>query len=628
MRPKFESLALVLAGLGVAAAAASAPLHAQRPAARRVAPAAAPAQSAPIANVRYEVTFDSATARERQIRLAMSFDVTGPGEVLLSLPSWTPGAYDQTVFARNVLDFGATAAAGAGAPLRELDWDKTDWDTWRVAPAGAKRVTVRYAYVADSLDNAMAWSRPDFVFFNGTNVFLFPEGRGLDFPATVAVRTERDWRVRTGMTRAAGAGAASPQGGAETFAERSFHDLVDMPFFVGRFDVDSARVEGIWHWLATYPAGSFQGQHRAKIWSDIRAMMKPMIDVFGEQPFGGYTTMMVFQPETGSALEHQNSHLGIYDPQFMGTPILASITAHEIFHAWNVKRLRPADLWPYDYTRRQPTPLLWVSEGITDYYADLALVRGGIVDSAAFLSLTNQKIQQVQGSRPVALEDASLSTWISPQDGTAYLYYPKGSLAGFMLDIAIRDASDNRHGLDDVLRELYRAAYKNGRGFTTEEFYAVASRLAGGRSFADWHEKYVDGREPYPWAEILPLAGLQASAIPRLGVQTQPDSLGVRVAGVARGSVAEAAGVQAGDYLVSVGDVPVQGINWNLQFRQKFAAAKDGAPMPIVVRREGRTTTLNGTYNTAGAAVQIGFAPSPSAKAVRIRTAIMRGSEK
>ena len=611
---------------GAAALALAGPLDAQaRPAAtRQGAPAARPV-SAPISNIRYEVTFDSATARTRELGLAMTFDVAaGAGPVLLSLPVWTPGAYEVTDFAKNVSDFTAVAGASvaAAAGERALDWDKTDPDTWRIDPAGARSVTVRYDFVADSLDNAMAWARPDFVFFNGTNVFMHAEGRGYDFPATVRVRTAGGWNVATGMRPVTGQ--------ARTYREGSYHDLVDMPFFVGRFDVDSQRIEGKWQRLATYPAGSFQGAPRAQLWDQLRRMTPAMVKVTGEQPWTDYTTMMVFQPETGSALEHQNSHLGIYDPQFMGTPILASITAHEIFHAWNVKRLRPADLVPYDYAGKQPTPLLWVSEGITDYYADLALVRGGIIDSSAFLGLTTGKIAQVSDARPVALEDASLSTWIHPKDGTAYLYYPKGSLAGLMLDVLIRDGSDNRHGLDDVLRELWRTAYQQGRGFTTEQFYAVASRLAGGRSFAEFHDKYVDGRDPYPWATVLPLAGLRLRAdstrAPRVGLGTAPDSAGagVLVTAVAPGSPAEAAGVQAGDVVTSVGGLATSDPTWPVRFRQQFG--REGAAFPIVVRRDGRERTLNATMRLAVTVTHaVEFAPGASAKALRVRSGILKG---
>ena len=210
---------------------------------------------------------------------------------------------------------------------------------------------------------------------------------------------------------------------------------------------------------------------------------------------------------------------------------LASITAHEIFHAWNVKRLRPAEMWPYRYDRPQETVWLWVSEGITDYYADLALVRGGVVDSTGFAALTQQKIDETYDSPPVALEDASLSTWISPDDGTCDVYYPKGSLAGFLLDILIRDASDNQRSLDDVMRGLYQQRLEgepriHRRGLVAR---GVGGRRAASRS-DEFTRRYIDGREEFPWGEVLPLAGFRLAIDsirePRIGIVTTGDSAG------------------------------------------------------------------------------------------------------
>ena len=168
---------------------------------------------------------------------------------------------------------------------------------------------------------------------------------------------------------------------------------------------------------------------------------------------------------------------------------------------------------------------LWMSEGITDYYADLAEVRGGVIDASGFYAATSEKIKEVMNAPPTALEDASLSAWVHPVDGTEYLYYPKGSLAGLALDIQIRDASDNRQSLDDVMRALYQSAYKQGRGFTSSDWWAAVSAAADGKSFASFYARFIDGREPFPWDSILPLAGLRArrDRVPRLGVVTQMD---------------------------------------------------------------------------------------------------------
>jgi predicted metalloprotease with PDZ domain len=581
-----------------------------------VAQQAAPV-SAPITNVRYEITFDSTTAESRSLKVAMSFDVAGPGPVLLSIPAWTPGAYELTFFARWVSNFDPLSGD------RPLRWDKLDYDTWRIQPAGAKSMTVRFDFLADTLDNAMAWARPDFVLFNGTNVLPYPEGRGADFPASVTVKTEPGWLVATGMQ-------AAPEGSG-TYREGNYHDLVDKPFFVGRMDYDSTQVAGTWTRLATYPAGMVAGEVRTRLWDQIGKMIPAESAVFQETPWKNYTVMMIFDSSYGglSALEHTNSHVGIYSSQAIGSTVLASVTAHEIFHAWNVKRLRPADMVPYRYDRSEPTPWLWVSEGITDYYADLALVRGGIVPPDGFYAETADKIGKVADAPPTALEDASLSTWIHPTDGSGYLYYPKGSLAGLMLDIMIRDASDNRRSLDDVMRELYRTTYKAGRGFTGAEWWRAVSKAAGGMSFTDFAARYVDGRDPYPWDRILPLAGLRATSDTlhdaRIGVAPGQDSTGaVIVAQVLPGSAAEEAGVKVGDVLVALGDVPVTDPDFGPKFRARFK--EDGQDLPIQIRRSGQAMTLNGKVRLVAHVVnRVEEDSSASPKAVRVREGILTG---
>jgi predicted metalloprotease with PDZ domain len=428
--------------------------------------------SAPISNVAYEVSFDKRDAASGTYRVRMTFTADGSGPVLLSLPAWTPGAYEISNFAQKVVAFEASAGDKA------LSWDKTDFDTWRLRDASGP-IQVRFTYVADSLDNAMSWSQEDFLLFNGTNAFLYAEGRPLDFPARVTIDTDADWIVATGMTPA----------GRNTYSATNYHDLVDMPFFVGAFDIDSVSAAGKWLRFASYPRGAVSGPTRSTVLSQLSKVVPPEIAVFGEAPWSTYTVMQIVDSTFGGAsgLEHQNSHVDILSPQFVGSDFQPSLYAHEIFHSWNVKRLRPSEMWPYAYSHPQPTPWLWVSEGITDYYADLAEARGGVVDQAGFFRLTADKINEVNGALPVALEDASLSTWVHPVDGTGYLYYPKGSLAGFMIDIVIRDASDNAKSLDTVMRELYASTYKQGKGFTAEDWWNAVQRAAGGQSFADFY---------------------------------------------------------------------------------------------------------------------------------------------
>jgi len=295
-----------------------------------------------------------------------------------------------------------------------------------------------------------------------------------------------------------------------------------------------------------------------------------------------------------------------------------------------VKRLRPADLVPYRYDRPQQTPWLWVSEGITDYYGDLAMVRGGVVDAPGFYALTSEKISTIAQAPPFSLEDASLNAWIEVRDGTDALYYPKGSLAGFLLDIMIRDASNNAKSLDDVMRALYANDYKNNRGFTSDEWWSAVTSAANGKSFTDFYTRYIDGRDPFPYDAVLPLAGLRLVRDtinePRVGIATIQDSTGVHVTQIVPGSSAEGAGVQPGDLLISIGGISAADPTWSEQFRAKYARTPIGSALPILVRRDGREMTLSARLAfTPRVESHIAEDPRASARARRVRDGILKG---
>jgi len=572
--------------------------------------------SAPVSNVHYDVRADRASLAIRRLHVTTTFDVADGAPVVLSLPAWTPGAYEMSNFARWVSAF---AASQDGAALR---WDKLDYDTWRVRPTSAGRVTVQFDYEADSLDNAMSWTKPDFALFNGTNLFLYPEGRSLDFPATMSVTTEPSFRIATSMSAA---------GEPRHFRAATYHELVDMPVVLGTFDLDSTTISGRTVRLATYPAGSVSGERRATVWQQLQRVIPAEVLVFGEAPWDSYTLIQIADSTYpgASGLEHAASHVDVVSPVAIGSDFQPSLYAHEIFHAWNVKRLRPAEMVPYRYDRPQPTPWLWVSEGVTDYYADLAEVRGGLVEAAGFYALTSGKIAEIENTVPFALEDASLNTWIHPRDGTEYSYYPKGSLAGLLLDITIRDASDNRNSLDTVLRELYQSTYKQGRGFTSADFWGAVSRAANGRSFDDFQRRYVDGREPYPWTDALRTIGLriQRDSTPRIGVSTAPDANGaIRVMELSPESAAAKAGVRVGDVMLRVGDVQVADPDFGAKFRLQYAGRPAGSTLPLTVKRGTETLTLRSalTYGPTAPTIVEDRAATP--RAVRLRNGILRGT--
>jgi len=473
------------------------------------------------------------------------------------------------------------------------------------------------------MQTASVWARGDFLLANGTNLFPYPRGRSLVFPATVTVRTAPGWLVTTGLH-----GAGAPL----TYRESSYHDVTDMPLFVGRYDLDSERIAGRWTRLATWPAGRFAGAARQRLWRDLAGTIPAESAVFGVTPWDDYTVFMIFDDSFpgATALEHQSANVGIYTPQLIGTPGLTNVVAHEMFHAWNVKRLRPAGMVPYRYDGPQPTPLLWVSEGFTDYYADLAQVRSGDVDSAAFLANTFNHLQSVLNAPPAAVTDASVSTWIHPRDGSDYLYYDKGSLLGLLVDVLIRDRSDNRGSLDDVMRELYQSRYLQGRGFTTDDFWAAAGRAAGGYDFTDFYLHYVDGRDTLPVDSVLSLAGMRFTVrrfrAPRLGLGSSGGDWGTRVTFVAPDGAFAAGGGQVGDTILFVGGVDVRQDPDFDEFRRRWTDS-DRPTLPVVVHREGRELTLAVPVRLVEWAVpSLTFDPAAAPKATRIRSGILRGT--
>jgi len=307
---------------------------------------------------------------------------------------------------------------------------------------------------------------------------------------------------------------------------------------------------------------------------------------------------------------------------------MVPLMSHEYFHLWNVKRIRPAEMWPYDYHGEQYTPLLWWSEGVTDYYADLTNVRSGLWTSAQFLGNAASDMQQVESAaEPWSEEDGSVATWINEVFvNSSKLYYPKGSLTGMLLDVSIRDATDNKNSLDDVMRALYSRFYQKHKGFGTADLLGLLREF--GMPDADgFYQRYINGREPLPYESVLPKAAIavvrKTTAVPFLGVNAQPNEHGkLVVRDIVPGSAAEAAGLAAGDELVRVGEVETRpDSDWASKFRQQYRG-QGGAPLTITAQRGGQTVTLTTQVRERSSTA---FTLTPAAAATPKQTKLWRG---
>jgi len=580
----------------------------------------------PAQTVHYEV---SLTAAARQFHVSAEFPAAGKDTLLVSLPAWSPGGYEIQNYARYVFGFGAKNAAG-----QALRWDRGDKDTWRIVTGGADRVTAEFDFAADTIDLSIGRSVENFAQFLGTNLFLFEEGQ-LGRSAEVRFRVPSGWQVTTALK--------GPVNGVYRAAD--YHELADAMTFLGRYSLDSLQADGKWIRIAVWPAVDYTAAVARNIRNGIAKMAPVQNKIMGEAPYDAYTVFfnVIHEPiEFGGGLEHSSSQydimpaLAFADPSGKLGDFMYPLLSHEFFHLWNVKRIRPAEMWPYDYHQEQYTPLLWWSEGVTDYYADLTNLRSGLWSVDQFLLNATSNIDQVESTpEPWSAEDGSEATWIHEVHvNSSQLYYPKGSLLGFLLDISIRDATNNAHSLDEVIRALYTKYYRQNRGFSTADLLEEL-RAAGMPDVNGFYSRYIDGRDSLPYETVFRKAAIavnrQSVTVPFVGVSTGPtQGRGLEVVAVTPGSAAEAAGVQPGDIILRVGNVPVTPeSDWAGAYRTEYRG-KSGQPLAINVQRNSEGTirflTLNTTVRERTLTrITLSRAPNPTAKEAKIWQGITTG---
>jgi predicted metalloprotease with PDZ domain len=298
-------------------------------------------------------------------------------------------------------------------------------------------------------------------------------------------------------------------------------------------------------------------------------------------------------------LEHQNSYVTLWDPAAPVQPDgMVGQAAHEFFHVWNVKRIRPVQMWPYDYARENETPLLWVSEGFTSYYGGLAAYRAGLRDARRFVDDVAGGIAEVEGNearRYISASDSSTSTWIGYNAPLPFSmsYYTQGRNLAALLDLSIRHDSRGALGLDEVMRTLFTDFYQRGRGFDTEDLIRVINRITR-KSYEDFFRRYVWGTDVPPYETVFGYAGYQVvratRKIPNLGVNLDDRGL---VRGLPPGYDAATASMQAGDVILSIDGQALEGQPGGAVFR--LLAEKIGQNIRLRIRRSDEERDLETT---------------------------------
>jgi predicted metalloprotease with PDZ domain len=467
------------------------------------------------------------------------------------MPAWMPGFYRIMDYEKNVSGF--RAADGAGRPL---GWEKVTRNTWRVVCPDSSPVVLDYdvfgnvPFVAQNyLDGGRAFIAPP-------GMFVYPAGR-LDHPVTVTIQLPGGWtRIATGLDPVAGRPG--------TFAAPDFDTLFDSPFLLGSQEAMRFEVKGVPHEavIEDVPAGV----DRKKMADDLKRIVTAATDLMGDIPYDHYTFLLMGRGNGG--IEHANSAAcsfngkGLVDEKdYRGW---LSYISHEYFHAFNVKRVRPLALGPFDYETENLTDMLWVSEGLTVYYEDIVMVRAGLMTPGRYLERMQEAMthfENTPGRRYMSATESSLGTWSGSGFGgdrnTTISYYDNGAMLGAMLDLEIRNDSGNRKSLDDVMRTLYRKYAKGAkRGFTDAEFRAACEEAAG-TSLAEVFECASTSKD-VDYARYFAYAGLQVVDKPGeapgacLGVNTREVGGKLLVSGTSEGSPAAEAGLAEGDEILEL----------------------------------------------------------------------------
>ncbi|HSN34399.1 MAG TPA: peptidase M61, partial [Ideonella sp.] len=466
---------------------------------------------------------DVADAHAHLFRVTVS--VAQPAtEQLVSLPVWVPGSYLVREFARHL----SRLEARQGREARTVE--QLDKATWCVRCEGRAALTLSYLVYAFDTSVRTAFLDAGRGFLNGTSVFVRVHGAE-SLPQQVAIgRLPRGWRVATAMPALDGAPAH--------YRAADYDELVDHPFELGPFWHGRFEAAGVPHELVV--AGALPSFDGARLLADAKTLCEAQIAFWGGAPFERYVFMLNAVDEGHGGLEHRASTALIAARRDLprrgqgaaasdGLVTLLGLVSHEYFHAWNVKRLKPAEFATLDYTRENYTKLLWFFEGFTSYYDDLLLRRAGLIDDARYLRLLAKAVNGVLGTpgrRVQSVAEASFDAWVKYYRGdentpnATVSYYTKGSLVAACLDLRLRSAA--RSSLDAVMRELWAAS---GGGPIAEADVLAAVERSGSRAIADDLRHWVHGTDELPLAALLERAGVAW----RAEMPTPAQRLGLRV---------------------------------------------------------------------------------------------------
>jgi predicted metalloprotease with PDZ domain len=558
------------------------------------------------------------------------------------MPRWSPGRYAVFDFAKNVQEVKAKIACPAGldCTLPDLPVTRVDDQTWRVEPGSSRTpgMSLMFSYKVFANDLSGTFSQLDsrHANFNGGCIFMYVADHKQD-PVMLSINQPKTWHIVNGRTE------------KKDQSEWQFPNwdiMADTPTEIAPdWTEDDFEVDGKKYHVVVHSFGN-DGGKRPTLVRGIEKVVRTETAMWGPPEFNSYTFLIHFANDHHSSdgMEHLNS-TQIIMPGALGEGGMLEDTlddaAHEFFHAWNVKRLRPIELGPWDFTRPANTRGLWIAEGFTNYYGHLMQRRAELWNDARFFSTLAEQISEVEnshGSKLMSAEDSSLSApfiddAVHAQQtnlaNSSISYYPKGEIIGLVLDLLIRGRTKGKVSLDDVMRRMYQKFYLDspnatyylrGRGYKDEDFERVTSEVAG-MDMSDFFKRYVRGVETPPYEDAFAQVGLTFIRQPRqsvwLGVGAEDtNATDYKIASVSPDSPAARAGLTVGDIILSLGGLKVTQTN----LVKLLTRYKPGDRVNLAIHRNLRTIPV--TITLAGPQlmdyhIEEAKDASPEAKALR-----------
>ena len=473
-------------------------------------------------------------------------------DVELIMPAWRSGRYVIFDFSGGVQEFSATDEKG-----NPLVWTKTDKETWRIEHGKASTIVVRYLVYANEFGERTRGLNDEHAFIDPTTVFMYVKNYE-NSPVSLTVLPHGKWHVTTGLD--------GVPNNPNKFTAPMYEYFADCPLEVGNQKEYTFEVDGKEHVLMV--AGDDQNLDEKKFIADLTRLVEADKTFWGRLPYKRYVFMLELYPNIGGGTEHINSTIMQRSPFGIETPdgyrSLLGLVSHEYFHTWNVKQLRPKGITPYDYSKEDYVKELWIAEGTTSYYGPLLLVRLGDTTPGDFLKHIASDVQGDRmrpGNKIESVTESSFDAWVKYWRGrqNAYNaetdYYGKGSNVSLLLDLKIRNASGDKHSLDDVMRAMFER-FPLGKGYTVNDFQKVCSEMAG-EDLKQFFADYVHGTTPLPWDKILGYAGLElvakdTSPKPWLGVMTRDRDNQAWIYNIIAGSPAYDAGLNVNDQILAL----------------------------------------------------------------------------